>query len=257
MDEFTLSSGSRTVSLYENTFSADKGFYGRVQKNRMTLENLVANIVENQVGVSEHMIYHAASLIMEEVLRQIRLGNSVDLLNAGTLFLKVNGGVKGKNPKKTDVPGFTLGFTPSQEVLDEVAKVKVDCVRFSDRGAKINSITNTFDNSQSGVLFRGKGVRIKGSLLKTCGENSGIFFAPIVDEEPVTEESRWIRADPNSISVNVPSTLEFYVPSAIECGKMYSIVLKNCMSHGKQLKAPVVSFSAPVMVADSRDSVSS
>ncbi|MEE1180809.1 MAG: DUF4469 domain-containing protein [Treponema sp.] len=250
MKQFELTRGSRTVSLYTNPFSDDESYVGRIKKNVITLENMIAHISENNNGISDQIIYHAANLLMDEVLRQIRLGNSVELLGAGTLYLKINGVVKSKNPGKADVPGFSVGFTPSKEVLEEASKVKVDMVTVKDTCAQINEIINTYDQSRDNKLFLGSVVRLKGSELKVAGVDSGIFFTPFINEEPVADEDKWIQVPPERIITNMPKTLEFYVPAALEQGRRYSIVLKNTVSHGKVLKKPSVAYSVPILIGE-------
>ena len=243
-------SGSKNVSLYVNPFSEEKEFYGRVSRNTVTLENLIADITDNQIGISADMIYHTTNLLMTEIIRKLRLGNAVELFGAGTLYIKVDGSVKGENPSTSDVQGFRVGFTPSKDVLDAVSQIKIDSVSVPDTGARINSIINVFDQNNDKTLFRGLGARIKGSKLKISGENCGIFFTPVVDEEPVTEEAQWTKVDERTVSTNMPSTLEFYVPKTLDTDKKYSIVLKTRFSSGRELKVPSIVYSSPVTIED-------
>lgn len=58
-----------SVTLRKNQFSAEENsFIGRVTRNTVTLENLIASISEKNAGVSPYMIQHMANLLGDEML---------------------------------------------------------------------------------------------------------------------------------------------------------------------------------------------
>lgn len=59
-----------SVTLRKNQFSTDENsFIGRVTRNTVSLENLIASISEKNPGVSPYMIQHVANLLGDEMLK--------------------------------------------------------------------------------------------------------------------------------------------------------------------------------------------
>lgn len=103
-----------SVTLQKNQFSPDENsFIGRVTRNTVTLENLIASISEKNEGVSPYMVQHVANLLRDEMLTACQNAKAVDVLGLGTLFISVAGSVSGENPGGSSTPGFKLNFTPS------------------------------------------------------------------------------------------------------------------------------------------------
>lgn len=227
-----------SVTLRKNQFSTDENsFIGRVTRNTVTLENLIASISEKNAGVSPYMIQHAANLLGNEMLKACQNGNAVDVLGLGTMYISVSGTVTGENPGESSIPGFKICFTPSATAQKAVDSLKVDKVVIADSSPAFDKIINTFNQNEERILIKGKGVKITGSRLKIFGEDSGIWFAPLDEDGNLSkDESLWTAVQAETISINKPKTLEFYVPDELSPAQ-YSIVLRTRYSSGeKELK---------------------
>lgn len=240
-----------SVKLTKNQFSnAENSFIGRVTRNTVTLENLIASIAKKNEGVSPYMIEHVANLLGDEMLLACQNGKSVDVLGLGTIYIAVSGSVNGEKPSESSIPGFKLNFTMSPKTQTVLNNLKVDQVVISDSCPVFDRIINVFDQNENRILTKDKGVKIIGSKLKLLGEDSGIWFVPVDEEGNASkDESTWISVASSTISVNKPKSLEFYVPSELT-GNEYRIVIRTRYCSGdKELKTAVSAISKVVTIA--------
>ena len=239
-----------SVTLRKNQFSTEQtSFIGRVTRNTVTLENLIASISEKNAGVSPYMIQHVAKLLEDEMLSACQNAKAVDVLGLGTLYITVAGSVSGENPGESSIPGFKLNFTPSSRAQEAVDSLKVDKVIIADSNPVIDRIINTFNQNEERNLLKGKAVKITGSKLKIFGEDSGIWFAPLDSDGNVSkdEETR-LKVSSETISGNKPTSLEVYVPDNITEAD-YKIVIRTRFCSGcKELKSPVTTISKTVTI---------
>lgn len=239
-----------SVTLRKNQFSTEENsFVGRVSRNTITLENLIASISKRNEGISPFMIQHVANLLGEEVLTACQNGKAVSVLGLGTMYISVDGSVTGENPGESSIQGFKLNFTPSTRAQAAVESIRVDKVILADSNPVIDRIINKFDQNEERRLMVGKGVRITGEKLKLLGEASGIWFAPVdEDGSAVKDEDLWVKVSENTLSFNNPKSLEFYVPDSLK-QDTYRIVLRTRYCSGsKELKNPVMAISKTVSV---------
>ena len=240
-----------SVTLRKNQFKTDENsFIGRVTRNTVTLENLIASISEKNEGVSPYMVQHVANLLGKEMIRACQNGNAVDVLGIGTMYIGVAGTVTGENPSESSIPGFKICFTPSAAAQEAVDNLKVDKVVIADSNPVFDRIINTFNQNEDRVLMKGKGVKIIGTRLKVFGESSGIWFAPLeADGTVCLDETRWTAVSQETISANKPKSLEFYVPDDLT-ESAYCIVLRTRYCSGdKELKSPVTAISKAITIA--------
>lgn len=240
-----------SVTLRKNQFSTDENsFIGRVTRNTVSLENLIASISEKNPGVSPYMIQHVANLLGDEMLKTCQNAKAVDVLGLGTMYISVAGSISGENPSESSIPGFKLNFTPSSRAQEAVNSLKVDKVIIADSSPAIDKIINTFNQNEERNLTKGKGVKITGSRLKVMGENSGIWFAPLESDGNVSkDESSWTEVAKETISQNKPKTLEFYVPDSLAESEYRIVVRTRYCSGDKELKSAVTAVSKTVNVS--------
>lgn len=239
-----------SVTLRKNQFSTDENsFIGRVTRNTVTLENLIAAISEKNEGVSPYMILHVANLLGNEMMKACENGNAVDVLGIGTMYIGIAGVVTGENPSESSIPGFKICFTPSSKAQEAVNSLKVDKVIIADSSPTFDKIVNTFNQNEERILTKGKGVKITGSRIKVLGQDAGVWFAPIEEDGSVSkDETSWTAVNSETISTNKPKTLEFYVPDDLTESE-YSIVLRTRYSSGdKELKTLVSATSKTVTI---------
>ena len=241
-----------SVTLRKNLFATEgKSFVGRVTRNTVTLENLIASITEKNEGISPYMIQHVANLLRDEMLKACQNAKAVDVLGLGTIYISVAGSVSGENPGESSIPGFKLNFTPSPSAQEALDSIKVDKVIIANSNPVIDRIINTFDQNEERKLFKGKGVKIVGSKLKILGDDSGIWFAPLDSEGNANkDEESWLSVNQKTISHNKPKMLEFYVPDNLS-DTNYKIVIRTRYCSGdKELKSPITAFSKTVTIAE-------
>lgn len=239
-----------SVTLHKNQFSTNENsFIGRVTRNTVTLENVIASISEKNEGVSPYMIQHVANLLGNEMMKACENGNAVDVLGIGTMYIGIAGTVTGENPGESSIPGFKICFTPSAKAQEAVNNLKVDKVVIADSSPIFDRIINTFNQNEERNLMKGKSVKITGNRLKLSGKDSGIWFAPLEEDGSVSkDESKWTAVSAETISTNKPKTLEFYVPDELAQAE-YRIVLKTRYSSGyKELKTLASAVSKTVTI---------
>lgn len=242
-----------SVTLRKNQLSQDEDSYiGRVTRNTVTLENLIASIRQKNEGVSAYMIEHVANLLGDEIIFALQGGKSVDVIGLGLLYIAVSGAVRGNSPGESSIPGFRLAFTASAKAQEALSSVKVDKVVMQNSLPAFDKIVNDYNQREDGVLSYGKALKVLGSKLKISGEDGGIFFAPVTAEGDATkDEASWIGVDPITIGTNEPKTLRFYVPDKVEKGARYSIVVRTRHSGGeRELKTLLTSFSPVVTIGE-------
>ena len=256
INNFTEAKGSLDVTLY-NSFNSENGFYGRVSRRTVDLENIIADIAKENVGVTPLMIQHIASLLQSQILRLLGLGFSVNILELGTIYLAAEGTIKGM--ALSDIPTLTARFTPSTLLKEKAASVKVEHVLMGSGAPVIVSTTDTFDTSEDskGILTSGRVARITGRHLRLrqkekdddgdADERNGIFFVPLTEDGAMnSNESMWIKA--SNVIKNTPSVLEFYVPEDINVESRYRIAVRtDSMGRGKKRKEPVTVFGGDIL----------
>lgn len=242
-----------SVTLRKNQLSQEEDSYiGRVTRNTVSLENLIASIRQKNEGVSSYMIEHVANLLGDEIICALQNGKSVDVIGLGSLYIAVSGAVRGNNPGESNIPGFKLAFTASAKAQDAMSSIKVDKVVMQNSLPSFDRIVNDFNQREDGILSYGKGLKIQGTKLKISGADSGIFFAPITAEgDAAKDEASWIEVDPTTVGTNEPKTLRFYVPDEVEKGGRYSIVVRTRHSGSeRELKTLLTSFSPVVTIGE-------
>ncbi len=248
--EFKNADSLLSVTLLKNNLSpSDNSFIGHVTRNVLTLSNLIANIAEKNEGLSSYTIEHSANLLSDEILKACRSGYAVDVLGLGTLYIALSGAVTGEKPNGSSIPGFKICFSPSAKMRSMAENIKVDKIVFADSAPSFDKIINVFDQNEKHILKKGKGVRIIGTKLKIMGDDAGIWFAPVDEQnEAIKDETKWVLVSSTTISMNKPKTLEFYVPDELEDGNYRLVVKTRCGSGDKLLKSLATGFSSVVNV---------
>ena len=256
INNFTEAKGSLDVTLY-NSINSENGFYGKVSRRTVDLENIIADIAKNNAGVTPLMVQHIASLLQAQILRLLGLGFSVNILELGTIYLAAEGTIKSMS--LSDIPTLTARFTPSPLLREKAASVKVEHVLMGSGAPVIATIEDTFDTSENAKNFltSGRVARITGRHVRLrekekeedqdVEERNGIFFVPLAEDGSLkNDESLWVKAQ--NVMKNTPTVLEFYVPEELDKEIRYRLAIRtDSMGKGKKRKEPATTFSDEVL----------
>lgn len=246
---FSGKDGKGGLVLYANPFGTGKKFYGRFERDILSMENLVSRIQEKNPGADEIIINTGISYIKREILAALKEGKAVNLLDLGELYIAATGSTA--SDSKTDISdlNLTVKFSASQILRDSIANVSIRNIMFSNTAPAISKIFNWFTGEESTTLTSGKNVILEGKRLKLGAEDSGLFLAPVDEKGEVSdEESAWINCT-NLVRQNTPKKIDFYLPSEASDGTSYRIVVKsNYINGSTKRKEPVYTYSDVVTV---------
>lgn len=244
---FSGKDGNGGLTLYANPFGTGKKFYGRFERDILSIENLVSRIQEKNPGADEIIINTGISYLKREVLAALKEGKAVNLLDLGELYI----GACGSTASDVSELSLTVKFSASQVLKDSIANVSIGKVVFSDTAPAINKIFNWFTGEESTTLTAGKNVILEGKRLRLgSDENSGLFLAATDEKGEVSDdETSWINCT-SLVRQNTPKKIDFYLPDSASSGSAYRIVIKSNYVNGTNTrKEPVYTYSDVVTVA--------
>jgi len=253
MNETVESTYSRTdnqvaVKLYSNSIAKDGGRYGKVPHDTVTVEHIIASIIDENHGMNLYQFKMAISLFKDQVLKMVKLGKCVNMLDLGLLYIATKGTVKGEHPDKDTDLTLAPRFTPSQLLIDAVGSLQIKDLTIVDSNPYIDSVSNTWTNEES-VVFPNKVCTIKGKRIKLGGDNYSICFIPLNDDGTEATDKPLVEVDKSKISRNTSSNLEFYAPGELDPSVKYMIRLSTEYLTGKQnRKNPVIIESNVITV---------
>ena len=110
--------------------------------------------------------------------------------------------------------------------------------QLEDTSPVINQIEDLSTHKRDCSLTNGMPVRITGRRLKIAGEDekTGLFFAPQKEDGTIDkEEADWIRVDESKFFKNTSTYLELILPSNLESGARYTLVLRTASGRGNRI----------------------
>lgn len=222
--EFRTADNTVRVTILENHLGTIDGYYGRIERNRINIDNIIKEITDSSSKHSEYELKEFASMIKNRVLSHIEAGDSIDLMDLGVLYPAFQTGMRERPKTVGDLPQFDLRFTPSDDSAKAVSKINVTTIVFSDSNPMIQKVETLWGGGIENVLKAGKVTRISGKKLKLDVDEK-LYLVPIENDKPCGEE-KWIVIEDNDIAKNQPSSIEFYTPMYIEAGQKYQIAVK-------------------------------
>ncbi len=246
---FNGKDGKGGLKLYANPFGTGKKFYGRFERDVLSMENILSRVQEKNPGTDEIIINTGISYIKREILAALKEGKSVNLLDLGELHIAATGSASDDSATEVSDISLIAKFSPSRILRQAIEKVSISSVVFSDTAPAIRKIFNWFTGEESTTLTIGKNVILTGKRLKLGEEQSGLYLAP-ADEKGETsdDESDWINCT-NLVRQNNPKKLDFYLPASLTDGSRYRIVIKSNYVNGKTIrKEPAYTYSDVVTV---------
>lgn len=236
-----------TVSIKLSSCNLIKDRYvARVPRNTVKLNEIITEISENYPSLDPYVIAHSAELLKHSMLKQLKAGRAVNVLELGTMYPAPTGTVTNSNPQMEDMPSLTLKFTPSKEALSSLGSISVDSFMISDNKPQIQTICSLKDGNTDGILHRGFGVKITGAKLKLAGKDSGIFFIPAGEEgKAVNDESLWISVDASYLPQNKQKEVQFNLPESLQSDIPYYIGIRTAyLSANTSRKNSVLGISS-------------
>ena len=244
---FNGKDGKGGLTLYANPFGTGKKFYGRFERDVLSMENLLSQMQEKNPGIDEIIVNAAIGYIKREILAALKAGKAVNLLDLGELYIAATGSVA--DDSEVSELSLTAKLSPSPLLKEAVANVSIGKVVFSDTAPAISRVINWFMGEESALLTAGKSVVIEGKRLKLAPEDSGLYLAPADEKGDVSDdESGWIDCT-SLVRQNSPRKLEFYLPDEAAEGSSYRIVVKSTYLNGAATrKEPVYTYSDVVTI---------
>ena len=249
--DFEKSKTKLSVTLFNSGIIKDGEHVGKVSRTVVSLENLIAGIIEENSGIDPLLIQHSAFLLKKQILKMLSQGKAVNLLDIGTVYIGLKGTVKGNNPKSSDLSELKLNFTPSSEAKESLKNVAIDKVVFSDNAPKIQSITDLWTKSINSQITMGKTCIIKGRKLKLGGNSYSISFIKLDKTGKADLSSAPVIVDESKITKNTNGVLQFFVPESLDKNAFYKIrISTSYINKYKSRKNPLVKESIKVKVIE-------
>ena len=247
---FKKSDSLLSVSLSSSGLLKEGEHIGRVTRNTVSLENLIAEISEVNTGLDPYVIQHSAILLQQQILKSLRQGKGVNILDLGTMYIGVNGIIKGNAPGAADIPDLAIRFTPSHLSNSALENIVIDKVVFSDNSPQISIITNLWTNEENKTITPGKTCRVKGSQLKLGGNEYSISFIPIDAEGNEDSTKQPVPVEESKIFKNTGTELNFFVPEeGFEQDTCYILrIVTSYLSATSSRKTPVSTDSEVLVV---------
>lgn len=247
---FNGKDGTGGLTLYVNPFGTGKKFYGRFERDIISVENLVSRIQEKNPGADAIIINTGISYIKREILAALKEGKAVNLLDLGELYIGATGSTA--SDSATDIADLSLSvkFSPSQLLKETISNVSIKKTVFSDTAPAITKIFNWFTGTETTNLTAGKNVILEGKRLKFgTDETSGLFLAPVDENGSISDdETTWLNCT-DLVRQNTPKKIDFYLPDTAAAGSSYRIVIVSSYINGStKRKTPVYTYSDVVTV---------
>ena len=233
-----LMKGSVNVTIHKNYLKDDDSTYAKVKRTTAGMNNVIATILKNSTLFDKATLVAAQMLFKEAILELLQQGISVNLFELGTLYPSAQGNIESANPSVEEIPSLTLGFTPSEEALTAIKKTDISMAQLEDTSPVINQIEDLSTHKTDFSVTSGMPVRITGRRLKIAGEDekTGLFFAPQKEDGTIDkEETDWIRVDEAKFFKNTSTYLELILPSNLESGAKYTLVLRTASGRGNRI----------------------
>jgi hypothetical protein len=224
------------IKLHTNQFDKES-YVGQIPRNTLSMDAIVTGITKNNPGISTYAVYHSAELLKEEIIRQLATGCAVSVLDLGVLYIGVSGKITGSDPDPASIRDFSIKFSASAKVQESLSSFVADGIMYADEGPVISVVEDFLRQKDDGTLDSGTTVRLTGRKLKVGGTGSGIFFIPPdTAGKPAADETTWIAVDTTVIPQNLPKSLIFALPPALEKGSSYFIAVRSACTSGAKTK---------------------
>lgn len=214
--------GRVSVKLVKNQFAkeGEQNFYGRVERFTYSSQNILEEMAEELPLIDTGTIASVMNAYTKVTARILSKGNASKFGEFGTFYIAGKGTVDSQTGK----PSLTVKFSPSQLLKDAVQNIEISSSEYSEPSGKISSVTDVASGKTDGTLTSGGTALVEGSGIKTGGEGSGIWLAPLEEgSERISGESLWTKIE-SVLVYNQPKKLLFALPKSLESGKFKIVV---------------------------------
>lgn len=223
--EFKNSTNKISVSIRKLVYEETETFVGRVSRNTVNIDNLITEICEKNPAYNEYELKKFAKDLKAGILSNLSNAKSVNLLDLGTLYIALSGGMKIAPKTASEVSSLTVKFTPSKSLLESVGKIEIDKIVYADSAPLISNVKCLWEGLAEKTVKSRKLVSITGNRLKLEGAECGLYFCPVTENgEAETDETKWLKC---VVTRNLPKTLEAYVPDNLTDGEKYAVAIKT------------------------------
>ncbi|MBO7485754.1 MAG: DUF4469 domain-containing protein [Spirochaetaceae bacterium] len=216
--------GRVSVKLQKNQFAKEgtENFYGKVNRYTYSTQNILDIMQEAVPLVDLGTVTSVLNAYANTVLKVLAAGFAVRFGELGIFYIAGKGTVKNENEK----PSLTVRFSASQILKDAVQDVEITSSEYEIPSGIITSVTDVTTGKSDGTLTANSSVLVEGTNLKVGGEDSGIWFASILDNGNLSgDESQWVKIE-SALVYNLPSKLLFTIPQTLVTGN-YKIVVRT------------------------------
>jgi len=216
--------GRVSVKLQKNQFAKDgiESFYGKVERFTYSTQNILDAMEDEVPLVDLGTVTSVLNAYANTVLKILSTGNAVKFGELGTFYIAGKGTVDNETGK----PSLTVKFTATQTLKDAVQNIEITSSEYVAPSGIITSVTDIATGKTDGSLSANSSVLVVGSSLKVGGIDSGIWFAPLDENEDITNnEASWIKVE-SALVYNLPSKLLFAIPQTATTGK-YKIIIRT------------------------------
>ena len=198
---------------------------GRVSRNTVNIDNLITEICEKNPAYNEYELKKFAKDLKAGILSNLSNAKSVNLLDLGTLYIALSGGMKIAPKTASEISSLTVKFSPSKTLTESVGKIEIDKIVYTDSAPLISKVKCLWEGLTEKAVKSGKLVSITGSRLKLEGAECGLYFCPVDENgEAEADETKWLKC---VVTRNLPKTLEAYVPDNLTPGEKYAVAIKT------------------------------
>lgn len=223
--EFKNSTNKISVSIRKLVYEETETFVGRVSRNTVNIDNLITEICEKNPAYNEYELKKFAKDLKTGILSNLSNAKSVNLLDLGTLYIALSGGMKIAPKTASEIASLTVKFSPSKTLTESVGKLEIDKIVYADSVPLISKVKCLWEGLAEKTVKSGKLVSITGDRLKLEGTECGLYFCPVAENGSIeTDETKWTKC---VVTRNLPKTLEAYVPDNLTAGEKYAVAIKT------------------------------
>ena len=252
---FKKSDNLLSVTLYDSAFLKEGEYVGKVTRNTVSLENLIADILEDHSGLDPFVIQHSAILLQQQMLKMLQQGKGVNVLDLGIMYIGLNGTVKSNTPDAADIPELVVRFTPSAISNKALENVVIDKIVFANNMPEIDSITDLWTNTENAGLTPGKTCRIEGDKLKLGGDDFGLEFVQVDEAGEELPDVLPVKVEIGKVSKNNKKVLEFFIPENLEASGKYKIRIKTSYTGPNSSRKTAVTADSEIITVNGTSEV--